>query len=60
MQLGDLTERPTNANGTYALTAASAQQVVLDGTGTETGDDGSPLSVTMTVLPDSMYVTYNN
>jgi hypothetical protein len=58
--LGDLTTKPTNANGSYALTSKTASQVVLDGTGTEDGDDGSPISVTMTVLADSTYVVFNN
>jgi len=58
--LGDLTSKPTNANGSYVLTSSTATQVVLNGTGTEDGDDGSPISVTMTVLADSSYVVFNN
>ena len=60
MALTDLTTKPNNANGTYALTTVAAQQIVLDGTGTEDGDDGNPISVTMTVLSDSSYVVFNN
>ncbi len=60
MTLSTLTTKPINANGTYALTTVAAQQIVLDGTGTEDGDDGNPISVTMTVLSDSSYVVFNN
>ncbi|MCZ6775947.1 MAG: hypothetical protein O7D34_05775 [Ignavibacteria bacterium] len=60
MVLGSLTTKPINANGTYVLTSVAAQQIVLDGTGTEDGDDGNFISVTMTVLSDSSYVVFNN
>ena len=60
MDLGDLTSKPTNANGSYVLTSVAAQQIVLDGTGVEDGSDGLPISVTYTVLPDSSYVVFNN
>ncbi len=60
MTLSTLTTKPINANGTYALTSVAAQQIVLDGTGTEDGDDGNFISVTMTVLSDSSYVVFNN
>ncbi len=60
MDLGDLTSKPINANGSYALTSVAAAQIVLDGTGVEDGDNGAPISVTMTVLSDSSYVAFNN
>lgn len=56
----DLTTKPSNANGSYVVTSAAATQVVLDGTGTEDGDDGNLISVTMTVFSDSSSVVFNN
>jgi hypothetical protein len=58
--INQLTSKPTNANGTYVLTSVAANQVVLDGTGTEKGTDGNPISVTMNVFPDSTFVVINN
>ncbi|MGA9117451.1 MAG: hypothetical protein WB626_11800 [Bacteroidota bacterium] len=55
-----LTSKPTNANGTYTLGTVAATSVVLTGTGTEEGDDGSMISVTMTVFSDSTAVVFNN
>lgn len=55
-----LSSKPSNANGTYAVTSVSATQVVLDGVGIEKGDDGRNLSVTMTVFSDSTTVVLNN
>jgi hypothetical protein len=55
-----LTPCVTTAVGTYSLTAVSANQVVLDGTGTQMGWDGNPISVTLKVFPDSVYIVINN
>ncbi len=50
-----LTSKPTNANGSYALVTGSPIRLV--GTGTELGNDGvGPVSVTMYVYPDSTVV----
>ncbi len=45
----------SNPNGTYSVTV-TAQQVIITGIGTEISDDGSgePVTVTMTVNPDSI------
>lgn len=60
LTIRDLTSKPTNDNGTYSVTSAAANQVVLDATGVEFGSDGNRLSVTMTVLPDSTVLVANN
>jgi type II secretory pathway pseudopilin PulG len=55
-----LTSKPVNANGTYnnPLPVVSADNVVLVGTGTETGFDGTlPVRVEMTVWADSSKIT---
>jgi hypothetical protein len=59
--LAKLTSKASNANGSYDITTAgSATSVVLQGTGVEKGSDGSSILVTMSVFPDSTYVTQNN
>lgn len=55
-----LTSKPTNANGTYALGTVAATSVILNGTGTEKGTDGNLISVTMTVFADSTSVSIAN
>ncbi len=55
-----LTSKPTNSNGSYTVTSVSPTQVVLDGVGVEKGNDGNPLSLTVTVFPDSMFMSLNN
>lgn len=50
----------STANGTYSPTV-SAQQVVIVGTGTETGNNGtSGVKATATVGPSSISVVVNN
>lgn len=56
----NLTSKPNNDNGTYAVTSVAANQVVLDAVGVEFGSDGNRLSVTMTVLTDSTILVSNN
>jgi Tfp pilus assembly protein PilE len=59
--LAQLTTKPSNANGSYVLSAPSATQVTLTGTGVENGNDGStPVVVTMIVYADSMNTTVLN
>jgi Tfp pilus assembly protein PilE len=60
LNLSKLTSKPSNANGSYALTSVAEDNVVLDATGTEKGEDGDLLSVTMTVYADSTQVVFNN
>jgi hypothetical protein len=55
-----LTSKPSNANGTYSVTSVNANQVVVDATGVEFGNDGNKLSFTMRVLPDSTILVANN
>ena len=55
-----LTSKPINANGTYTLGTVSATSVVITGTGTEKGNDGSLIEVVMTVFSDSTYVAFTN
>ena len=53
-----LTSKPTNANGTYTLGTVADDNVIITGTGTETGFDGtSPVKVEMTVWADSSKIT---
>ena len=50
----------TTANGTYTVSVA-AQQVVITGVGTETGNDNStPVQATATVSPTAITVVTNN
>ena len=58
--ISQLTSKPINSNGTYTLGTVSATSVILNGIGTEKGSDGTPISVTMTVLADSTSVVFNN
>jgi Tfp pilus assembly protein PilE len=59
--LKKLTSKPSNANGSFAITAAgTGTTVVLQGTGVEKGSDGSAILVTMNVFSDSTFVTQNN
>ena len=55
-----LTSKPKNSNGSYTVTSVSPTQVVLDGVGVEKGNDGDPLSLSVTVFSDSMFITLNN
>jgi hypothetical protein len=58
VSISQLTSKPTNANGSYTLTSGSGNgPVILTGTGTEIGNDGTqPVSVVMNVYPDSVVV----
>ncbi|MCL4550563.1 MAG: hypothetical protein M1495_18585 [Bacteroidetes bacterium] len=48
----------TTGNGTYALTTAGAQSIVITGTGNQTGNDGSAMvKVEMTVGPNTITKT---
>jgi Tfp pilus assembly protein PilE len=60
MTINDLTAKPQNTYGTYSVTSVAADQVVLDAVGIESGSNGSKLSVTMTVFPESTHVVANN
>ena len=47
----------TNANGTYSIISSSVSSMVIQGTGTETGNDGTtPVKVVMDVWADSAKV----
>jgi hypothetical protein len=51
-----LTSKPVNANGSYEIsTAASQASIGLTGYGTEKGNDGNLIEVTMTVFADSTF-----
>lgn len=59
--LAKLTSKSANANGSYAITTAgTTATVVLQGTGVEKGTDGNAISITMSVFPDSTYVSQAN
>jgi hypothetical protein len=59
--LGYLTGRPVNAYGSFDHSSPTATLVVLDGTGVETGLDGSsPVAVQVTVYADSLTMVVNN
>jgi len=59
--LAKLTSKSKNANGTYSVsTPGTSTSVVLAGTGTEKGTNGSAISVTMSVFSDSTYVSQTN
>ena len=53
------TQLDTTANGNYAATV-NDQSVVIVGTGTENGDDGTSLIETATVTPTSISITKTN
>lgn len=56
-----LTSKPINPNGTYALTSGAGQTAVIEGYGTENGNDGTTvIHLTMNVLSDSTYITEVN
>jgi hypothetical protein len=51
----------TTANGTYSATTVASQSVVIEGLGTETGNDGTtPVKATATVSPTAITVVTNN
>ncbi len=52
----------SNANGTYLISiAGSAFTISFDGTGTETGDDGTtPVKYTGRVTPEKIFITKTN
>lgn len=59
--LSQLTSKPSNANGSYALSSPTATSVTLTGTGVENGNDGAtPVEVEMIVYADSMTTTVTN
>lgn len=61
LTLVKLTSKPINPNGTYALTSAAGQTAVIEGYGTENGNDGTTvIHLTMNVLSDSTYITEVN
>lgn len=61
LAMAELTSKPSNANGTYALGTVNATSVVITGTGVEKGNNGtSPISMSMTVLADSTSVSVVN
>ena len=59
--LSTLTQRPSNANGSFVLSSPTTISVTLTGTGIEIGLDGfSPIEVEAVVYPDSMTVIVTN
>jgi len=61
MMLGTLTTWPQTADGSFVLVAASSSNCVVQGTGVETGNDGSsPTQVIITVYADSLTLVLNN
>jgi Tfp pilus assembly protein PilE len=59
--IGDLTQDPTNGNGTYSVVSANNSQMVLQGIGYRDGDsDGTKCTVQATVFTDSVHVVYIN
>jgi hypothetical protein len=51
----------TNSNGTYNVVSATDSNVIVKGTGTEIGNDGTAkVSVTMTVKATTTITTVNN
>ena len=65
LTMSKITSKQRNANGLYALspdpTPAGQSSVIITGTGTENGNDGTnPVLVTMTVLADSILMVVNN
>jgi hypothetical protein len=60
LTMGKLTSHPSNANGTYTLTSVAADHIVLTGTGTEKGNDGTPITITTSVYADSVSTQVTN
>jgi hypothetical protein len=51
----------TNSNGTYNVVSATDSNVIVKGTGTEVGNDGTAkVSVTMTIKATTTITTVNN
>jgi len=51
----------TTGNGTYTITTPGAQSVIITGTGTETGDNGSAkVQATAKVTPTAITLEKNN
>ena len=56
LTLSALTTKAVKANGSYCLTSAAGQTAVIEGYGTEVGDDVSTvIHITANVLSDSSY-----
>ncbi len=55
-----LTGKPQNANGTYSVVSVSPSEVVIRGVGIERGRDGNLITATMTIFPDSTYLSLAN
>jgi hypothetical protein len=65
LTMANLTNNPTNVDGTFALTPDPApsgtKSISITGTGTETGNDGAtPVAMTMTVWADSLFIASTN
>lgn len=58
--INNITNKPSNDNGTYAVASAAGNEMEITATGIEAGSDGNPLSITMHVYPDSCRVVLNN
>jgi len=52
--------RPSNPNGWFALGTITANALSLHAFGFETGRDGAPIQVVVTVFPDSLSWTFLN
>ncbi len=55
-----ITNRPTNAHGSYSILSVAEDQVVMRGVGISQGTDGNPVTVTMTIFPDSVGLSISN
>lgn len=61
LTINNLTQKPTNGNGTYRVISVTNSKVVLEGVGTRDGDgDGTKCTVQASVFVDSIHVVYIN
>ncbi len=55
-----ITNRPSNAHGSYSILSVAEEQVVIRGVGISKGNDGNPIMVVMSVFPDSVALSLSN
>ena len=61
LKMANLTNRPSNANGTYTLGAVTANDVIITGVGTEKADASNNVTMRIKVsdtVADSVFVVY--
>ncbi len=55
-----ITGNPQNAHGTFSIVSVDTNAVVLQGVGISRGSDGNPITVRMSIFPDSLSLHLDN